>query len=76
MAAPPAFYAQKLAHRALAYYLAEGSDTASASSSGRTSLAEGDTASTSSSSRTSAPGDGPKQLPEIKNELKGSMFYC
>ena len=59
MAAPPAFYAQKLAHRALAY-LAKGSDTASASS----------------SSSATAPGAGPKQLPEIKNELKGSMFYC
>ncbi|CAD6213820.1 unnamed protein product [Miscanthus lutarioriparius] len=57
--APPAFYAQKLAHRALAY-LAKGSDTASASSSGSA----------------AAPGAGPKQLPEIKNELKGSMFYC
>jgi eukaryotic translation initiation factor 2C len=59
MAAPPAFYAQKLTHRALVY-LAKGSDTVSASSSGSA----------------AAPGGGPKQLPEIKNELKGSMFYC
>ena len=63
MAAPPAFYAQKLAHRALAY-LAKGSDTASASSSG------------SAGADAAAPGGGPKQLPEIKKELKGSMFYC
>jgi len=59
MAVPPAYYAQKLTQRARVY-LAQGSDTASASSSGSA----------------AAPGGGPKQLPEIKDELKRSMFYC
>ncbi|NP_001352995.1 Protein argonaute 18 [Zea mays] len=50
--APPAYYAQKLAHRARVY-LAKGSDNNAAAANG-----------------------GRKQIPEIKNELKGSMFYC
>jgi len=63
MAVPPVYYAQKLTQRARVY-LAQGSDTASASSSG------------SAAAPAPAPGGGPKQLPEIKDELKRSMFYC
>ncbi|CAL5072784.1 unnamed protein product [Urochloa decumbens] len=58
--APPAYYAHKLAQRAH-LYLAQGS---------------GATPEASSSSSATAPAGGPKQLPEIKDELKRSMFYC
>ncbi|KAF8759230.1 hypothetical protein HU200_010260 [Digitaria exilis] len=59
--APPAYYAHRLAHRAH-LYLAQGSNHAAAAA--------------SSSSGANAPAGGPKQLPEIKDELKRSMFYC
>ncbi|WVZ65882.1 hypothetical protein U9M48_015173 [Paspalum notatum var. saurae] len=40
-------------------------------------LARGsDTTTPASSSGAAAPAGGPKQLPEIKDELKRSMFYC
>ncbi|CAN6205328.1 unnamed protein product [Urochloa humidicola] len=58
--APPAYYAHKLAQRAH-LYLAQGSGAATEAG---------------SSSSATAPADGPKQLPEIKDELKRSMFYC
>lgn len=58
--APPAYYAHKLAQRAH-LYLAQGSGAATAAS---------------SSSSAAATAGGPKQLPEIKDELKRSMFYC
>ncbi|CAN6175364.1 unnamed protein product [Urochloa humidicola] len=58
--APPAYYAHKLAQRAH-MYLVQGSSAATDAS---------------SSSSATAPAGGPKQLPEIKDELKTSMFYC
>ncbi|CAL5086789.1 unnamed protein product [Urochloa decumbens] len=58
--APPAYYAHKLAQRAH-LYLAQGSGAATEAS---------------SSSSATAPAGGPKQLPEIKDEMKRSMFYC
>ncbi|XP_066394822.1 protein argonaute 1D-like [Miscanthus floridulus] len=64
---PPAYYAQKLTQRARVY-LAQVSDTASSSSSG--------SAAAPAPAPAPAPGGGPKQLPEIKDELKRSMFYC
>jgi eukaryotic translation initiation factor 2C len=60
IAAPPAYYAHKLAQRAH-LYLAKGSGAVTVAS---------------SSGGATAPAGGPKQLPEIKDELKRSMFYC
>ena len=59
IAAPPAYYARKLAQRAH-LYLAQDPDAAKAAS----------------SRGATAPAGGLKQLPEIKDELKRSMFYC